>query len=243
MIFDLNNIKLPRKINPDPIVEAVVEIRFESELSPQNVVDKLLIEFGKEYSIKDLPLAEFPSTMRDQDPQLRFLPVKQLIKDGLVLQIGGRVISFVNNKDYVGWLALKEKVEKMVKGLKDATVVSQYKRLGIRYLNIFDYNISDKINFVLSAAGRQIIDEKFDLRLSIEQDHFQAAIKLSNNVRKLVGDKITMGSLVDIDAFTVNFQENQLMDLIEAVHLFEKKVFFALLKQDFVKENFAPEWD
>ena len=244
MIFNLEQIIPPRKINPDLIEEAIVEIRFESEIPSQEVVDQLLVEFGKDYPVrKELPAAQFPSVIRDQDPQLRYLPIKQLIKGDLVLQIGGRAISCVNKKPYMGWTNLKEEVEDMAEKLKASNVVGEYKRLGIRYLNIFDVNILDKVNLAFTASGNHIVNEKIDLRLSLELNRFQAAIKVSNNVHAVINDRVIDGSLVDIDAFIVDFQENELMTLIEEGHLLEKKLFFALLKDSFVKERLNPEYN
>jgi uncharacterized protein (TIGR04255 family) len=243
MIFDLEKIRLPRKINPDLIEEAVVEIRFESEIPPQEVVDQLLVEFGRDYTIrKELPASQIPPIMRDQDPQFRYLPIRQLIKDEIVLQIGGRVISCVNKKPYLGWKNLKDKVENMAEKLKASKVVGEYKRLGIRYLNIFDTNVLDKVNLVFSASGSHIVDEKIDLRLSLDLNRFQAAVKVSNNVRAVINDRVIDGSLVDIDAFIVDFREDELMTLIEEGHSLEKKLFFALLKDSFVKGHLNPEY-
>ncbi len=244
MIFDLEKTKVATKLDPAPILEAIVEIRFESELSHQAVVDKLFLEFGKDYpKSNDLPLAQFPSAIRDQDPQLRYLPLKQLTNDQLILQIGGRVISLVNQKNYMGWASLKDKVRDMAERLKSTGVVSQYQRLGIRYLNTFDYNILDKVNIVLSMDGMPIVEEKVDFRINLEYQNFQATIMLSNNTRKVENEKVSVGSLVDIDAFSLHLQDNSLMDLIEGAHLFEKKLFFAVFKKDFIDQYFNPRWD
>lgn len=243
MIFDLETVELPKKLNPAPIVEAIVEIRFESDLSPENVIDKLLIKFGEEYpKINDLPIVQFPAQMRDKDPQLRVLPVKQLIKDGKIIQIGGRVISFVNKQNYLGWGELKKSIKGMIEKLKKVGVATQYKRLGIRYLNTFNFNILDEINISFLNMGNQIIDEKIDFRLSLEQEPFQATINLSNNIRKIVENKVSKGSLIDIDAFTENFHEDYLLDLIEGAHSFEKKLFFALVKKETINKYYNPDW-
>lgn len=243
MILDVNNINFPLKLNAPPIVEAIVEIRFSSEFSPVPVIDKLLIEFGKDYpTSKDLPLSQFPSQLREQDPQLRYLPVKQLIKDKLILQIGGQVLSVVNKSDYLGWTALKGEVKKIIDQLITSKIVSQYEKLGIRYLNAFDYNILDKINLSISGSGKHICDGKVDLRFMESNDAYQAVIKISTNIRKMVKNEITTASLIDIDVFTKDFREDQLMDLIEGAHLFEKKLFFALMKKDFIEKQFKPTW-
>ena len=245
MIFDLDKIIPPSKITPDPIVETVVEIRFESQFSSQKVADKLLVEFSKDFpESKDLPLAEFPQTFRDQDPQLRYVPFKQLFKssiDKVSLQFGGRSISILNKNGYLGWSILKDHVQSMMKGLRNAGVVSKYERIGIRYLNVFDANILKKmitVNF--SGPLKKMDDEKIDFRFIVKQGDFQAALKLSNDVRKMVDDKIVEASLIDIDSFIEGFPEGKIESLVEDLHLFEKKIFFALMDEEYVKEYLSP---
>ena len=242
MIFDLDKVRLARKLNPAPIIEAVVEIRFDSTLLSGNVVNKLLLEFGKEYSVKDLPLLQIPEPIRDNDPQFQHLPVKQLIKDGLILQIGGRVISFVNKGDYIGWPSLKANVRLMVEKLRSANVASRYKRLGVRYLNVINSNILEHINLILATSEKQIIEEGVDLRLGFAHNQYRAKIRLSNNLRKIdKGEKIT-GTLIDIDTFIEGFKEDDLLGLVDGAHTLEKQIFFALVKKDYIDKNFKPEW-
>ncbi len=229
MIFNFDKVRVARKLNPAPIVEAIVEIRFDSTLPHGNVVDKLLLEFGKEYSVKNLPLHDIPEQMRNIDPQFRYIPVKQLIKDGLILQIGGRVISFVNKGQYIGWPALKENV-------------SQYKRLGVRYLNIVDSNILGNINLNISTPKKQIIDEGVDLRIGLDHNQYKAKIRLSNNAHKIQKGEKIRATFLDIDTFTEVLKEEDLLNLVDGAHVFEKQIFFALIKQDYIEKNFKPEW-
>lgn len=242
MIFNFDKVRVARKLNPAPIVEAIVEIRFDSTLPHGNVVDKLLLEFGKEYSVKNLPLHDIPEQMRNIDPQFRYIPVKQLIKDGLILQIGGRVISFVNKGQYIGWPALKEKVQLMIEKLKTAQVVSQYKRLGVRYLNIVDSNILGNINLNISTPKKQIIDEGVDLRIGLDHNQYKAKIRLSNNAHKIQKGEKIRATFLDIDTFTEVLKEEDLLNLVDGAHVFEKQIFFALIKQDYIEKNFKPEW-
>lgn len=242
MLFDLDKVRLARKLNPAPIIEAIVEIRFDSTLSPGNVIDKLLQEFGKEYATKNLPLFDIPEGLRDADPQFRYLPVKQLIKDGLIVQIGGRVISFVNKGSYIGWSSLREKVELMIKTLKGANVVSKYLRLGVRYLNIFNLNILENINLLVATPVKQVVGEKLDLSLGLNYKQYKANLRLSNNLHTIQNGEKVIGTLIDIDTFVEGFDEKTVFDLVDGAHDCEKRIFFALVKQDFIEKNFKPEW-
>ena len=242
MVFNFDKVKLARKLNPAPIIEAIVEIRFDSIVPPGNVIDKLLLEFGKEYTTKNLPLFEIPEGLRDTDPQFRYLPVKQLIKDGLIVQIGGRVISIVNKGPYIGWPSLREKVELMIQTLKSANVVSKYLRLGVRYMNVVNSNILENINLLVTTPVKQVIDEKLDLSLGLNYKQYKANLRLSNNLHTIKnGEKVT-GTLIDIDTFVEGSDEKTVLDLVDGAHDFEKRIFFALVKQDFIENNFKPEW-
>ncbi len=242
MIFNLNNVKIAKTLNPAPIIETVVEVRFESTLPSQDVIYKLLMEFGKEYSIKDLPISEIPPEFRDRDPQFRYVPVKQLLKDGLIFQIGGRVISVVNKAPYVGWSVLKDRVGIMIEKLRSAEVVSQYKRIGIRYLNAIDSNILDNINITIESPLKKISDENVELKLGFLHNQYKVTIKLSNSLIKIVNEARIVGTLIDIDVFTGEFKEDKLEDMVIGAHLLEKQIFFSLIKKDFIDQNFNPEW-
>lgn len=70
----------PTKITPDPIIDAVVEFRFESEIPPDAILGMLFSVVRNEFSnFKKLPIAKIPEEIRRNDPQLKFAPFYQSI--------------------------------------------------------------------------------------------------------------------------------------------------------------------
>jgi uncharacterized protein (TIGR04255 family) len=96
--------KIPKRINPCPIIEAIVEIRFESGMPPDAVFGVLYNEFKSAYKkVEKLPILQLPEIVRAKDINLRFQPHYKLIQDDFLLQIGPSVLSIVNVNEYVGW--------------------------------------------------------------------------------------------------------------------------------------------
>ena len=61
------------------------------------------------------------------------------------MQIGPKVFSFINTKDYVGWDTFSKKIEYTFGKLKELELIKDIKRFGLRYINLFpDTNIYEK---------------------------------------------------------------------------------------------------
>jgi uncharacterized protein (TIGR04255 family) len=93
----------PTKITPDPIIDAVVEFRFESEIPPDAVLGMLFNVVRNDFpNFKKLPVAEIPDEIRRNDPQLKFAPYYQAVSEGYRLNVGPNVISLGNPETMSG---------------------------------------------------------------------------------------------------------------------------------------------
>ena len=237
--------KIPRKINPCPIIEAIVEIRFETNVPPDAVFGVIYNEFKKEYTkVEKLPILQLPEALRTKDPNLRYQPYFKLIHENFLLQIGPNVLSIVNVNDYVGWSTLSSKINNTFLKVEKLGVISQANRLGIRYINFFEADIFENINLEFLLANSPLVSEQITFRSTLRTGKFLSNLQILNKGNVTVKNVPKSGSIIDIDT---NFQDDNdnifsnLTELLEMGHKEEKKLFFQLLKDEFL-QKFNPDY-
>src|SRR5437867_13414737 len=97
--------RLPIKIDPCPIAEAILEIRFVASESWATLPGLLFARIRDRYpEQKDLPLAQFPEQMRRRDPAFTYQPLIQFLCLGVFLiYFSPRVVRVVSkSNDYPG---------------------------------------------------------------------------------------------------------------------------------------------
>ncbi|MEW6602636.1 MAG: TIGR04255 family protein, partial [Nitrospirota bacterium] len=98
--------KIPVKITPCPIVEAIVEIKFDYDvdLDPDAIFGIVYKELHEKFpQTTKLPILQLPDAVRLRDPNLISQPHYKLSNEKFLFQIGPRVMSLNNVKGYVGW--------------------------------------------------------------------------------------------------------------------------------------------
>ncbi len=235
----LSHMKLPKKITPCPIVEALVELRFIPKLPDEAVYGLLYNELKGYYSkFEKLPILQIPEEIRKNDPSFTFKPLYKMISDNYSLSIGHRVVTLGCNKSYIGWEDFLKRLETTVEKIKSIGLTDKILRVGIRYINFFDLNIFDKINLNISKKGNQFNPEQLNIRAEIKSGKYRNTLQISDRVEVVKENKIQKGSIIDIDTFIEHNDENDLYaDLITMIkegHQKEKELFFGLLEEDYL---------
>lgn len=237
--------KIPQKINPCPIIEAIVEIRFESNVPPDAVFGVIYNEFKEEYTkVEKLPILQLPEVLRTKDPNLQYQPYYKLIHENYLLQIGPNVLSIVNVNDYVGWSTFSSKINDTFLKVDKIGFISKANRLGIRYINFFEIDIYENINLKLFLSGNPFVSEQITFRSTFRTGNFLTNLQILNNGNIKVKNVQKSGSIIDIDTYIQDGKNNifdNLVELLEEGHIEEKKLFFKLLKDNFLKK-FNPEY-
>ncbi len=234
---------IPKKISPCPILESVVEIRFETLFPSDAVFGMLYSRLSDQHkTFEKLPVLQIPEILRSQDPNLRYQPVYKLIDDNFWVQIGSNVISIVNVKGYVGWTLFSERINAVLKHLNDSKIISKITRFGIRYISFFNLDIFEKINFNLTLNGNTFSTEQLVLRSLLKREEFLINLQVAN--KTIVSDYTEMGSIIDIDTFLED-EDLTICDiqssLLERSHLEQKKLFFGILNEEFLA-SLNPEY-
>jgi uncharacterized protein (TIGR04255 family) len=236
----------PKKISPDPIIEAVAEFRFDAQVPPDavlgmffNVVKDKFPEFTK------LPIAQFPDELRAANPQLRFAPFYQATASPFQLNIGPNVLSVVNSGKYVGWddeffPFLKDIVSK----LENSGVVRNYLRIGLRYINFFENDIFDNITLAITQNSEPLKSIQTNLSTIFESESSLTRVLIQNNTTVNLGNKQGKGSIIDTDTCHEpkdGIPSDKIIETVSKVHDDSLSIFFSLLKKEFIK-TLNPEY-
>ncbi len=233
--------KLPIRINPCPIIEAIVEVRFSSALPAAAIYGILYSKINAMFtSVKNLPILQIPEAIRSTDPNLMYQPHYLLANGDLSLRVGPRALVFVNSGAYQGWAKFSPFIINALEGIRDTQIIHLPERIGIRYMNFFNHSILDKVDFKINYQGNPIDDENITTRIEFKRDEFIQIINIANNSGLNINNKIVLGSLIDIDCIynyqsgTATFYDSY-KDTVEAGHLLEKTSFFKLLLPSFLE--------
>lgn len=184
----------PTKITPDPIIDAVVEFRFESEIPPDAVQGMLFSVVRGEFSnFNKLPIAEIPEEIRRNDPQLKFAPCYQSISKGYRLSVGPSVISLGTSGNYVGW---KENyypfLQHIIGQLEKSGIVKFFKRIGTRYIDFFE-----KITLAIKLNEQPLVAKQTTISTIFEHDDLMTRVNIQNNTVIQRENKQHIGSIID----------------------------------------------
>jgi uncharacterized protein (TIGR04255 family) len=237
-------VRIPKKITPCPLIDVVVELRFETGTPPDAVFGIIYQELKEQYAKVDkLPIMQLPDEIRSHEPNFRFSPYYKLTSHPFVIQIGPNVLAVSCPGEYIGWEQLCPTILDIYQKLSALGIVRKPLRIGIRYINFFDFNVFDKTILKL-MLGEDVLQTDFaTIRLQIKDADFTNTLQISNNATVNVQDKSLKGSVIDIDTFREDVQDffNNMKAIITNGHETEKRLFFGLLKPDFL-ETLKPEY-
>ena len=126
-------------------------------------------------------------------------------------------------------------------------MIGNVERTGLRYINLFEFPLIDKINVKIKLIDHQISHEPTNLRIEFEDGEYRKILQIGNQVEVTVDNQGITGSVIDIDCIrTSNYPGDRFFseyrDMVETAHNKEKELFFSLLRDDFV-ETLNPEYE
>ena len=240
---------LPEKLKHDAIIEALLEVRFDtaSAMAPEIVVGLLAgCSAWKEFSPKRLPLADIPPPVRDMEPSFRYQPIIELVtpnQDSKV-KLGEKVVSLHVFKPYCGWNVFLPRLTQLIDHLFGVIPGANVTRLGLRYLNAFlpslhGINAISELQVSVSVAGAPV-QESFNVNYLSPVDSKTMCLVRVASPDFVVGDVPQEAKgFIDVDVFTpTGFASSDKVEIIEwlnAAHAYEKNAFFSLLSEDQIR--------
>lgn len=244
--------RIPKKITPCPIIEGVLEIRYEKNksLSPNMFPGQLAAKLGITES-NDLPESDIPERIASEHPQLKFVPRVQLFKENIIVQLGPNVISINNPDDYIGWDDFEKHIEEVIDSLLEINAIDHIMSISLRYIDFFDHNIFENIDLKVSMSNKDFSDHDLFIQYMKENSDYRAVVKIRNDVKMKVkgsedkGADSIEGSTIDIDTQylqNIPTEKEALMQVINSAHTFEKETFYDLVSESFI-ETLNPEYE
>lgn len=245
MTINIDQVKVPVKIDPCPIINARVEFRFDPSVADNDVIGIVYKEFNKDYPVlKGLPGLQIPKEIIKDDKELLYAPYYELSsKDGKRdFKIGARSFSLVSSDPYEGWSSFYKRIKDIAQRMGKLLIFEKYKRVGILYANKFDTNIFDVTDIFIKVRNDRLGDLETNINFALMYKKFTNRIRVANNVNfKKKGEVTSKGSLIEIATYTEDL-EGDIMGIVDDAHLVEKKVFFTLLNDNFIKKQLKPEY-
>lgn len=229
--------KLPKSINPCPIVEAVIEIRFDT-IVPQNAVFGIIYNGLKsllEVEPTNLPILQIPENIRLNDSSFKFKPHYEFKKGDDVIQVGPDVLLYSIGHNYRGWDESSNDIYRLLEEVFNLKFIKNINRLGLRYINFFEEEIYDSINIDINLNGEPINYNKTILNTSFNHGTFSSTLRISNisKVNNKDGSIIDIDTYCDLELPVEDDINEKVVKLIEEGHLEEKKLFYSLLKKEY----------
>ncbi len=241
----MNQKQIPKKIGKDPIIEAIVELRFTSTIPIDAIFGLVYSKLQKIFpKYEALGILQLPEMVRNSDKNLEFAPHYKFTNEQFQVNLGPKVIAIINQKPYIGWGKYRKIIETILDELAELNFISTVNRIGIRYIdffeekNIFDYLEFNIENFPFKQTQSHYVT-------NFDYGKFKTTLQISNSKQIVMNGKHLSGSILDADTYTeevISFNVAKLMHVIDETHVSEKELFYNLLKEEFIN-TLEPEYD
>lgn len=232
---------LPIRITPCPIVEAVFEARFVST-GPWATLPGLLYGQIRERYREEvtLPLMQVPEQIRAQDPALTHLPLLQFKGESFLVQLGPRVFSLVTKpRLYPGWTAIYDELAWLLPRVAKAGFVRESERIGVRYIDFFRGDIFPHLRIGVHIDGAPLQENQTDVTTVMRLGRVGARLQITNGAIVASTSGPEVGSVLDLDTWVGSADADlfgQGLDRFTELHETVKRVFFGLLKPEFLNQ-------
>lgn len=245
--------KLPKRLEHQPLVETLLEIRIGGAEQPMaDVLPGLVFSqmSGLFSRTEALPLASIPRLMREKEENLRFKAHHRLIGDKFVLSVGDHVIALSRMAPYGGWEEFRETLHQVIDVVESADLVDDIVRFSMKSLNVipqFTDRQLDMVRINVALNDQPLPDRGFRLRTETKDEQFIRIIEIAPNAHpatRLGGE--FKGLQLNVDCIREIAEEDGSWDLVrgelEELHSECKRLFFSLLTDDTL-EALGPEYD
>lgn len=172
---------IPKTLQPCPIVESVVKIRFDSSLPDDAVFGIVFNKCKDRFSFfEKLPIMDLPSYIRENDTTLKYAPYYRMKNDNFILQIGSKSISIAHYNNYKGWEAYFNEISYVFKEIESLNLIENISRVGVRFINFFENtNIFKHLKLTFCLAGNDLLNCNNVVRTEFPYNKFNCVIQIA----------------------------------------------------------------
>ncbi len=246
--------KLPKKLNKEPLIDVMFEVRFASGVPASVIFPGVLFNrLEGEKNIESLPIAQLPKSVRDADPNLKYAPLSRIDWGNFFISVSDYSVLISCKYPYSGWKLFKEAITTVICILEESKIVSGVDRYSMKYVDLIPttdiQQIVSMINFSVSIADHQLEKEQFHLRIEIPRDGLTHAVQVVSSAQAVLHNGTKMeGLIVDVDTFVSQYSSSmhslstELSERLENIHAANKAMFFNCLRPDAI-EQLEPQYD
>lgn len=222
---------LPTKITPDFIKDSFIELRYKADVPFEIIIGVFYTKMNANYEYLS------PSF---SGPSPNAWPM--FFNDQIKCELRDSAFVFNCREKYTGWQTYSKEIENILKIIFELKIITQFQRVGVRYLNVFEEDIYSKLSIKYDF---QIHDYKFKsrtIKAELIDQNYNITIQISDNAKlKTVENSV---SLIDIDVrkdLPEKVSSEELLSHITQTKEKEKRIFFEMLTPDFINQ-LKPEY-
>lgn len=243
----MENTRQPKRISPDPIIEAVVEVRFSTKIPPEAVLGVVYNSINEVIDGKHqpLPIMQLPENIRQQERSLEYAPYYQFNNTDYQISVGPKVLAISCNRPYNGWDSYYQVIEKTITKIFELNFIDKFHRIGVRYIDLFENtNLFDHLKFNIEDFPYSLEQSSISTTFKAIDD-FTTNLQVANSESLVINGEILKGSIFDTDTFKELdkiLTTEELLSLISKAHEVDKRLFFELITEDFIAK-YNPEYE
>ncbi len=242
----MSNPRLPTKLNKEPLVDALFELRFSSSMPGVDVLPGALFSaFHSQQEgmkVERLPLSQLPDAIRMSDPNLRYGAMVRMEWDEFFILVGHSSMAVACKIPYPGWAKFKPGIMKVLSTVKDFGVIESVERYSLKYVDLIpEETIKNQISALdwdIRIGSNRAESSMTSLRMEVEKDDMLHIITVQTGaVVTTMASVTSSGVIVDIDTIRMmdNVNFNGFMSSIEhdleLTHDANKEMFFDCLRE------------
>ena len=223
-----------------------MEIRYDSNSPGEAVFGLVYSAFKNDFpDTQKQPVLQIPEEIRQMDNNLRYQPEYHLKSKDFLLLVGQHSFGVATRGEYCGWLDFFTTASRIFGQLRELDFIVSVNRLGLRYVNVFDFNILDRSNLRLLLGGERLDSGSSQIICQIPSGDYEHTLRVATGATVRSGQNVIGESVIDIDTSITgelpNFFET-LDSVLNGAHQEEKKLFFSLISDDYLRE-LNPEFE
>lgn len=243
--------RLPIRLQNDPIVEAVFELRFAGVgPSVADVLQGALFPPLKDRFPKVVRTAfsAVPEPVVAANPNFRYQPRLQLQGEHGSVFVGDHNIVVASRKPYPGWTEFRALILEVLQHVNGAAVTGETERFSLKYVNVLPVAAGapasaqfKMVQYSATLGALRLTDLATHTRTQFERAGLTNLVELTANAA--IKSPPAIGLLLSVDTicddakdFWVTYPAG-----IEKLHDVEKDIFFEILTSETI-EKMGPVW-
>jgi uncharacterized protein (TIGR04255 family) len=238
---------LPSKLGIEPLLEAVVEIRFTTTLPASTLLPGMLFSsLSGQKSIERLPQAEIPAPIRHGNPDLKYSPLFRVNWDRFLIAVGDYSLSVSCKLPYPGWGAFKAVTLEVLNVFTSAGFAQSIERCSYKSTDVIEKkhgSPKDVMRLVLDVGAIDLTEKPFHIRSEVRDEKVLHIVQVASDAAVTLTDGTErMGMLIDTDTICdlhhmgIDEFKLKISDYLQLVHDKNKEMFFSYLKEEFLKK-------